>query len=223
MLSIEGRRARLAASINKLHAYHEIQNEMGRAVAAVNFRQAERFLSFFALDRDDVSFEYTDEGLFTGREAVTAIVAELIGKTPLPGEMIDIQLTTPIIEIAEDQQSARALWWCPGAGAIAKEAGDPQAIWLWGMLAVDLVPEGESWKILHLHYLRYIKCRYEKGWVEDTSMINRPNRPMHPLSTPTTYHNPYSPLCVRDGLPAAPRPYRSYDGFGWRLDKDKTR
>lgn len=217
------RRARLAASMNRLTAYQEIQNEMGRVVAAINFGQADKVLARFALDRPDVSLEFADEGVFTGPDAVTTIVHEVVGRPKQPGEMIDIQLTTPIIEIAEDQQSAEALWWSPGAGAIRPSSGDPEAIWAWGMLAADFVPEGDSWKIWHLHYFRYIKCHYDKGWTDDTSLINRPNVPMHPLSRPSTYHNPYSPLSIRDGLPASPRPHATYEGVGWMLDKDKTR
>ena len=47
--------------MQKLEAYRQIQNEMGRAVAAFNFRQADRLLSFFALDKADVSLEYADD------------------------------------------------------------------------------------------------------------------------------------------------------------------
>jgi len=219
----DDRRTRLVSSINKLHAYQEIQNEMGRVIAAFNFRQADGILSRFALDRPDVSLEYADEGVFRGPEAVSTIINEVVGKQPRPGEMLDIQLTTPIIEIADDNQSAEALWWCPGAGAMISAGGDPEAIWAWGMLAADFVPEAETWKIWHLHYFRYIKCSYDKGWTNDTSLINRLNVPMHPLSAPSTYHNPYSPLSIRDGLPAAPRPYKTYGGVGWMLDRDKTR
>lgn len=218
----EDRRAYLAGSINKLQAYQEIQNEMGRVIAAVNFRQPGKILSRFALDRPDVSLEYADEGVFTGPQAVTTIVNEVVGRPPAPGEMIDIQLTTPIIEIADDLQSAEGLWWCPGGGAIVPDEGDPEAIWVWGMLAADFVPSGDTWKIWHLHYFRYIKCHYDRGWTDDTSLINRLQVPMHPLSTPSTYHNPYSPLSIRDGLPSAPRPYKSYEGIGWMLNKDKT-
>ena len=65
------------------------------------------------------------------------------------------------------------------------------------MVGADLIFRNE-WKIWHLHYFRFIRCDYEKGWVKDTSMINRLNTPMHPLSKPTTYHNPYSPLSIRE-------------------------
>ena len=75
------------------------------------------------------------------------------------------------------------------------EDSDPDAIWAWGMIGADFICEDGEWKIWHFHYFRYIKCLYEKGWVEDTSMIHRLNTPVHPMAKPTTYHNPYS-RCV---------------------------
>ncbi len=220
----EERKQNLFNSINRLEAYEEIQNEMGRTVAAFNFRQADRILDHFALDQADVSLEYADEGVFEGKEAVTTIINEVVGKEPLQGEMMDMQLTTPMIEVAKDLKTAKAVWWCPGGGAIAHEDRDPDAIWAWGMIGADFVCEDGEWKIWHFHYFRYIKCLYEKGWVEDTSMINRPNTAMHPMSKPTTYHNPYSPLSVREAIPACPRPYETHEGTpDWMLEKDKTK
>lgn len=220
----EGRKQDLMKKIEKLEIYQEVQNDMGRAVAAFNFRQADRVLSHFALKKEDVSLEYADEGVFEGREAVTAIINEVVGAPQKPGEMLDIQLTTPMIEVADDLETAKAVWWCPGGGAIANEDKDPDAIWAWGMIGADYIKEDGQWKIWHFHYFRYIKCLYEKGWVEDTSMIHRLNNPVHPLAKPTTYHNPYSPLSVREAIPACPRPYAVHEGnSSWMLTKDKTK
>lgn len=223
MIEME-RKEKLLQSIKKLEAYHEIQNEMGRLLAAFNFRQADRVLSHFALDRADVRLEYADEGVFEGPEAVRTIVNEVVGAEPKPGEMLDLQLTTPMIEVAGDGQTAKAVWWCPGGGAMVEEGKDPEAIWAWGMLGVDFVLEGACWKVWHLHYFRYIKCLYSKGWTDDTSLINRLNTPVHPLSKPTTYHNPYSPLSVREAIPSCPRPYESWSeaDANWMLNRDKT-
>ena len=216
------RKEELLRSMAKLEAYQEIQNEMGRTIAAFNFRQAEKVLEHFALNEEGVSLEVADEGVFRGKEAVETIVREVLGKEALPGEMTDIQLTTPIIEVAEDGKTARAVWWCPGAGAIPREDQDPQAVWLWGDIAADFVFTEGEWKIWHLHYFRFMKCAYEKGWVEDTSMINRPNTAMHPMAEPTTYHNPYHPKAVRYGIPAAPYKYETYTDDNWMLRNDKT-
>lgn len=216
------RKERLLLSLERLEAYQEIQNQMGRMIAAFNFREADKVKSYFALELEDVSLEVADEGVFEGAEAVSAIISETVGKAPKAGEMIDIQLTTPIIEVAGDGQSARAVWWCPGAASLVAENEKPRAIWLWGDIAADFVKLEGTWKIRHLHYFRVIKCAYEKGWVEDTSMINRPNTAMHPLSKPSTFHNPYSPLAVRCGIPAAPYPYDADRGEQWMLRTDKT-
>lgn len=220
----ENRKKELLRRIRRLSDYHEIQNEMGRFIAAVNFRQPEKVKSFFALEKEDVSLEYADEGEFRGRKAVEACVDMLMGKPYEPGEMTDIQLTTPIIEVAQDGETARAVWWSPGAGSLTGK-GEPQAVWMWGDFAVDFIRINEQWKIWHLHYFRLILCDYHKGWVEDTSMINRPNTPMHPLSSPSTYHDPYSPLAVRKGIPAAPYPYDTYreEERYWMLRSDKTK
>ncbi len=216
------RKEKLMQNMLKLEAYKDVQNEMGRMIAALNFKQADRFLSFFALEKADVSLEYADEGVFEGKEAVEAVVKELLCTPYEVGEMIDIQLSTPMIEVAGDMKTAKAVWWCPGAGAIPQKEKDPEAVWLWGMLGVDFVYENDQWKVWHFHYFRFIKCLYSKGWVEDTSMINRLNTPVHPLSKATTYHNPYSPLCVREAIPACPRPYETYTDSSWMLNKDKT-
>lgn len=216
----EERKQKLLRSLAKLEAYQEIQNEMGRTVAALNFRQAERIFSHFS-SREDIRLEFADEGVFSGRKAVRQILEELFGAAAKPGEMLDMQLTTPMIEVAGDLQTAKAVWWCPGAGALLRENQDPQAIWAWGMVAVDFIYEDDGWKIWHLHYFRLIKCDYQKGWVEDTSMIHRDNVPVHPLASPTTYHNPYSPLSVREAIPPCPRAYETYTDDGWMLDKCK--
>lgn len=223
MVSME-RKEKLYNAMQKLEAYRIIQNQMGRTVAAFNFRQPARLLSYFAMNREDVAIEYADEGVFEGTEAVTTIIHEIVGGTLKPGEMLDMQLTTPMIEIAEDLKTAKCLWWMPGVGAIPQAEGDPKAIWAWGEVSADFVYEDGDWKIWHLHYYRFMKCDYKKGWVEDISMINRLNTPMHPLSKPSTYHNPYSPTGIRDGIPCAPRPYKTYTerDRNWDLDRNKN-
>ena len=62
------RKTALLNAMQKLEAYRQIQNEMGRAVAAFNFRQADRLLSFFALDKADVSLETPTRASSTDRK-----------------------------------------------------------------------------------------------------------------------------------------------------------
>ncbi|MBR2810042.1 MAG: nuclear transport factor 2 family protein [Solobacterium sp.] len=199
------RKQQLLLKLNRLEAYTEIQNTMGRFIAEINFRDRKRAEAYFA-GREDISLEYADEGVFEGTKAVAAGLDLLLGKEIREGEMLDLQLTTPIIEVASDGQTARAVWWSPGAASIVRDGQKPQALWVWGDFAVDFILEDGSWKIWHLHYFTTIRCDYHAGWVDDTSLINRPNTAMHPLAQPSTYHNPYHPKAIRYGIPAAPYP-----------------
>lgn len=177
--------------ISKLTAYRNIQNQMGRAVAAFNFGQQKKFLNYFS-DDPDTSIEYADEGRFVGKDALDEITAKLFADNNKTGYMLDLQLTTPIIEVAEDGHTAKCLWWCPGAGSILQKNSDPEPIWQWGEISVDFKLKN-VWKIWHFHYFTLIKCNYHKGWVEDTSMINRPNTPYLKHAQAPTYHEPLFP------------------------------
>lgn len=55
--------------------------------------------------------------------------------------------TTQIIEIAKDGKTAKCFWYSPGMVA---ETGDA-AQSLWEAYCVDMVKEGDEWKIWHLH------------------------------------------------------------------------
>lgn len=247
----EERKSRLLNEMEKLNAYHEIQNLMARATAAWNFQEKDKVLSFLALDSEDAAVEIADEGLYEGRDAILHLAAKMLRRKKEPGIMQDVQLTTPMIVVADDVNTAKAVWWMPGAGTIhptddsllddegirnvveeerrkanngAEHASDPLPVWLWGSISVDFIREADVWKIWHLHYFRLIKCSYYEGWVNDTSMENKNNSPLDSYAKPSTYHNPYTPQSIRDGIPAMPLAYDTWkkeDRF-WELNKDKT-
>ncbi len=58
-------------------------------------------------------------------------------------------LTTPVIEVAEDRQTAKAVWISPGYIA-APMGGKLQGLWHWDRYAIDFAREEDGWKIWHL-------------------------------------------------------------------------
>lgn len=219
----EGRKLAFFQNLRRVSGYHEICNLAASAAEAFNDGDAERLKSFFAFGDPDLWIEFADEGRFPGDEAVEALLRILPNIAAPKVERAELFLTTPVIEIAGDGETAQGVWWCPVPMSIAGLDGTLQAIWAWGSIAADFLLMDTGWKIRHLHYFRVFKCRYEDGWVDDLSMINRLNLPAHPLSQPTTYHNPYSPLSIRDGIPAAPRPYAWYIDSSWMTETRKDR
>lgn len=59
-------------------------------------------------------------------------------------------LTTPIIEIAADGQSAKGLWYTPGAILTTDDGKTPQGLWIWERYGVDFVKEDGRWAFLNI-------------------------------------------------------------------------
>lgn len=72
-------------------------------------------------------------------------------------------LSSPVIEIAEDGDSAKGLWYCQGACNEIEEAG-PLARWTWGYFAVDFIREEDEFKIWHLCYFNDVDCISGTSW-----------------------------------------------------------
>lgn len=93
-------------------------------------------------------------GFQVGRDVVWSYYAKpQIGKDCEPGIAFMHTLTTPLIEIAGDGQTAQAMWYTPGygtgAGPDAPEGAEPKGEWMYERYAIDFIKEDGEWKIWH--------------------------------------------------------------------------
>ena len=153
---------------------------------------------------------------------IQMIVEQVFGQRATPGEMTDLHLTTPIIEIADDLETARAVFWCPGAGAmvpttrrtrghldLGHDRRRPRAQRRYvGDLAPPLLP---------LHQMRHT-TGLGAGHEHDQPAQHAAASALIPDDLP----QPLLPRCPSvTGFPPLPRPYATYDGSDWMLDRDK--
>lgn len=66
------------------------------------------------------------------------------------GEMVMHQLTTPVIEIAEDGLTAQGAWYTPGNATFSEPDGTVEAYWMYERYGMDFIKEDGVWKIWHL-------------------------------------------------------------------------
>ncbi|MCU6697709.1 hypothetical protein [Laedolimicola ammoniilytica] len=93
----------------------------------------------------------------------------------LTGNMLVHPLTTPVIEVDENNRRARSVWWSMGVEGLSKHREEPVAIVSLGMVpGVEIVEDG-AWKILWGVWQRTTKNEYHAGWVK--SMIPTNTRP----------------------------------------------
>jgi hypothetical protein len=75
-------------------------------------------------------------------------------------------LTTPIIEVAGDGKSAKAMWYSPGATVNATPDGKASGIWFFEKYGVDFLKEGGQWKIWHIQMYYDMTGPLEKGFAD---------------------------------------------------------
>jgi hypothetical protein len=222
----------LEERIQRLEDIHEIHNLMGRHEYFHSaLLQAREIEELFAKDAPGVTFEMEGLGVWKGIEAVREVyaggVAGLIKahaagmastfpdrpqSDPAAGMMNEHLLTTPVIEVADDGQTAKGAWNSPGADAIAVN-GRLVGHWIWVKYGIDFIKEDGRWKFWHFHIYSNFLTSFEKSWVENA--IDEPGWDAPPEDWPpppqlNTLHEPYSLDRVPRLAPAPPEPYRTF-------------
>ena len=93
----------------------------------------------------------------------------------LEGNMLMHPLTTPVIEVNQENTVCRSTWWSLGIEGLSKFREEPMAIVSVGMVPGVQVKEDGEWKILSGAWQRTTKNEYKAGWVR--SMIPTNTRP----------------------------------------------
>jgi hypothetical protein len=131
------------------------------------------------------------------------------------GDMGFHMLTTPLIEIAEDGNTAKGMWYTPGFGTnFDSNTGKWNASWMYEKYAIDFVKEDGKWKIWHFCVYRDFSTPYNKSWVEaseekrlaDTGVQSQSRNSDLP---PAENNNEYSTRRVWS-IPKPPEPYRTF-------------
>ena len=207
---------RLRQEIVRLQAIQEIKNVMGKYQVYHTPRTFWKTPELFALKQPDVSVEIAMWGVYTGAEQVKAVYQRIMVE-PIVGTMFEHDLTTSMIEVAGDGQTAKGVWFSPGHETPIKDKKH-QAHWCWGKYACDFIKEDGEWKIWHMHFYDSFMCTYYQSWVD----IKRPRdlkiadiNPVfaeYPPDKPTTFRTSYNTESVRETIPPCPEPYDTWDG-----------
>lgn len=214
--SLEERIKKLEKQADRFNSYIEIQNLVGKYEVLHTPKTVKTSPEeLFALKQPDVSVEIAMWGVFIGAQQIRDMYNKMDEGGAQPGMMFEHHLTTPIIQIAEDGQTAKGLWFSPGHETNFMGGDKLQANWCWGKFGADFIREDGKWKIWHYHWYDTFMVPYEKSW------LNTPQPPLdfmqelpHGLAPdkPSTSRSTYFPDKVRGPVPEYPEPYKTWDG-----------
>ena len=227
-LTLEGLAAkieRLELELKKERAINEIQNVLGRYVYMHIGGQHEGCMALFS-SREDMTVEIGPMGLFRGPKGLEQIygVNHTVNEGDRVGFLAVHPLTTPVIEVADDLQTAKGLWLHHGVETKPDldQPGKMDAVFMDGYYAIDFIFEEGAWKMWHFHMFPLFSCPWNTPFTEveplDRIMFERGervegfNRMQKGADAPTSYMREYSIDRPTLFWPQPPEPYASFEG-----------
>ena len=231
--------------LGKAKDVHEIQNVMSlHEYHHSACKHQEELDAIWAQKAEDVAFEEAlFQARFVGLEAIRTYYVDFMRNTLFrsalgltrtlfpqlkddPEEELPFglsymhTLTTPVIEVAEDRETAKGAWISPGFTTMPT-LEKLQAYWHWDRYGVDFIKEDGTWKIWHFFVGREFTTPYEKSWV-DSALDNEEAYAMalllfeqwpgfaQPHAAPLNSFESYSPFKVATLQPRLPEPYGTF-------------
>lgn len=163
----------------------EIKNLMGKYVTSCLLCRENTLVDELFCSRDDITLGFNN-GYYVGREAVKGYFQavcdatakkskclqkifpeqlgklseeELYGVGPFKAE----PLTSPYVQIAEDGQTAKAIWMVEGSITDITEKG-PVTNWSWGYYAADFIKENGQMRLWHVLRVEDVHCPNGVNW-----------------------------------------------------------
>lgn len=170
LMEVKAENREALADARRSTDYMEIQNTFAKH--SYYYAAQEQWLELetvWSKERDDISYGHNN-GYFIGRESVENYYGkknedrrkqtlEMMGRLYPEvknteenegiGDLVMHTLTTPIIEVAKDRETAQGVWMSIGLASRVGQDGKPQYVEFWERFAVDFVRENGQWKIWH--------------------------------------------------------------------------
>jgi hypothetical protein len=212
IVELEATNRRLQSDVARITDYIAIQNLAGRYQFYHQPKTMAKTFDLFAKKTPGVSVAISG-GVEEGLERVRAFWTKR-SSIPMEGVMLEHHLTTPVIEIGADAQTAKGVWMSPGHETVPGLL--PGGHWVWGRYAIDFVKEDGEWKIWHLWFYPSFRTRFNRDWVEGPELPSETlaqHRAKNPPSRPMPYVNLYTAISTRDMVPAPPEPYQQFEAY----------
>ncbi len=203
----------LEERISRIEAYIAIQNLFGTYVYLHSAGLEEETVELFAHHTPDVRAEISNWGVYKGFDSIRRLFVGLHNaiEGDRVGLLVEHDLTSPVIEVAGDGQTARGVWCSPGFETMKHpQTGKLEAHWNWGRYELDFIKEDGEWKIWHFHRYSIFNTLCDTDWVKTPRDPGPFPSQEFPPDVPTTYFAPYTVTSTPKLKPAPPKPYETY-------------
>jgi hypothetical protein len=139
-----------------------------------------------ALFSDSASYEFGQRGVFIGRKHIRRAL-DLLGPQGLkPGQLNNYAMLQPIIDVAQDNKTAKARW-----RSDVELAQDGKGYWSEGEYENEYENDHGVWKISKLHFYVTAVANYDAGWKDGAIALEGPSRILPPDRPPSEQYRSF--------------------------------
>ncbi|WP_231634806.1 nuclear transport factor 2 family protein [Novosphingobium sp. KN65.2] len=159
----------------------DVENLFSRYMYLHNAFQDNQIVSLWAKKgTPDIRSQYSNLGVYTNWDSIMSYHRD----RPSPiGKLLFHYVTTPVIEVAGDGQTAKGLWIVNGLESgltdpehaknmpdwmFEKEMVDGKKVWMHNVylkFGIDFIKQDGQWKIWHFHCFEVARAPYGMGWI----------------------------------------------------------
>lgn len=206
----------------RILAVNAIENVMGRYVFYhfANMYMDKDYVGLFANGDPDMKIDMST-GVWEGPDAAERVLtyyykmAVNAGGADYRGDMHLHTLTSPVIEVAGDGQTARAVWLSPGLESGNPKNAEPYGMWIWVKYSAAFKKIENEWKIWQLCTYGIFLTPYEQSWIKPLETMWAPSKlPKEPHlqpNRPSSGRDMYTTSTKQTLNPAPPLPYATWD------------
>ncbi len=193
--------------VEYLEDMNAIQKLQAKYLHSLFTQRYENIPALFALDKPDVSVEFSDSGVYRGGDSVRGLYKAFEATRNAPGFFLMHLAVDPYIEIAKDGLSAKAHWLSPGVSNSARNGSS----WIWGPYYVDYVKEDGAWKIHHSNLAPLFRNPYNYSWNDAPTHGSVNGQLSVKPDEPSTIYRPFNEVKKEPNMfrnnPDLPAPY----------------
>lgn len=202
--------------LERLDAVHQVHNLMGRYAYCHLNNDHQGCLALSAADTAGVRVELPF-GIYEGRAGLERLYLGFFGLSDRQpeGKMHLHTMTTPVVEVATDLETAKGVWMSPGVATDRYGGETFKASWRWVKYGCDFIKENGLWKIWHLRVYGIFASPYDQSWVESQPKPGQdgppPLPPQFAPDRPSSGFWQYRSDLAVPNAPAPPEPYQTFD------------
>ncbi|MGC1457122.1 MAG: nuclear transport factor 2 family protein [Steroidobacteraceae bacterium] len=172
----------------RTHSVRAIENLQGMYGYYIDKGQWQKAAGLFSRN---ATYEFGQSGVYVGTTHIERALS-LMGPPGLaPGQLNNYVMAQPIINVADDNRTAKARW-----RSDVQLARGGQGRWGGGIYENEYVNDKGTWKFSKLHYYVTFWGDYDKGWVAKPYPMDPPSTTVPPDQPPTLVYQSFPKLQI---------------------------